>query len=85
MSVKDLAFSKFSAFASYSYPVTPLFTAMVSAMWFPDLNGYFSGLSADYSVAENVDCSLLWQHFDGNFSNFRTKLNLGFLRIKFSF
>jgi hypothetical protein len=85
MTVKDLAFSKFSAFASYSYPVTPLFTLSLSSMWFPDLKGYFTGFSADYSAAENVDCSLLWQHFDGNFGNNRTKLNLAFLRIKFSF
>lgn len=85
MSVKDLAFSKFSAFALYSYPVTPLFTMALSTMWFPDLKGYFAGLSADYSISENVDCSFLWQHFDGDFNDVRTKLNLGFLRIKLSF
>lgn len=86
MSVKDLAFSEFSAFGSYSYPVTPLFTCTASAMWFPDRKGYFSGLSADYSAAENIDVTLLWQHFAGEFgSGDRTKINLGFLRIKFSF
>ncbi|HLN56445.1 MAG TPA: hypothetical protein VK207_10655 [Bacteroidales bacterium] len=86
MSVKDIAFSRFTAFSSYSYPVTPLFTAAVSGMWFPDRKGYFTGLSADYSVAENVDLTLLWQHFKGDFgheSDYR--INLGFLRIKISF
>lgn len=86
MSVKDLAFSKFSAFGSYSYPITPLFTCTASAMWFPDREGYFSGLSADYSAAENIDVTLLWQHFDGKFgAGDRMKINLAFLRIKFSF
>lgn len=86
MSVKDLAFSKFSAFASYTYPITPLFNAGISGMWFPDREGFFTGLSADYSAAENIDLTLLWQHFNGVFDSAgRTKINLGFLRIKFSF
>jgi hypothetical protein len=86
MSVKDLAFSKFSAFASYSYPITPLFNSGISAMWFPGRDGFFTGVSADYSAAENIDVTLLWQHFNGVFgSGERTKINLGFLRIKFSF
>jgi hypothetical protein len=85
MSAKDLAFSKFTAFASYSYPITPLLTAGLSAMWFPDLKGYFSGLSADYSAAENIDLSLLWQRFEGEFGSARSTINIGFLRFKFSF
>lgn len=85
MTVKDLAFSEFSAFTAYSYPVTPLFTAGISAMWFPDLKGYFTGLSTDYSFAENVDFSLLWQRFNGTFGSERTKINIGFLRFKVSF
>jgi hypothetical protein len=86
MSVKDLAFSKFSAFASYSYPITPLFTAALSGMWFPDREGFFTGLSADYSASENIDFTVLWQHFDGVFgTGARTKINLAFLRIKYSF
>ncbi|HEX2921090.1 MAG TPA: hypothetical protein VHO50_07995 [Bacteroidales bacterium] len=86
MSVKDLAFSKFSAFASYTYPVIPLFSTSVSGMWFPDLTGFFTGISADYSVAENVDISALWQHFDGVFgSTGRGRMNVAFLRIRFSY
>ena len=33
-------------------------------MWFPDLKGYFAGPSIDYSLAENVDFSIFWQHFE---------------------
>lgn len=86
MSVKDIAFSKFTAFGSYSYPITPLFTTAVSGMWFPDRKGYFTGLSADYSVAENVDVTVLWQHFKGDFGQESGYMvNLVFLRIKISF
>ncbi len=86
MSVKDLAFSKFSAFSSYSYPITPLFNASVSGMWFPDREGFFTGLSVDLSASENIDFTVLWQHFDGVFgSGERTKINLAFLRVKYSF
>lgn len=85
LSVKDLAFSEFSAFAQYSYPLTPVFTAGVSSMWFPDLNGWFTGLSADYSLAENVDFSILWQHFSSTVQSEKLRINIAFLRVKFSF
>ncbi len=85
MSAKDLAFSRFSAFGQFTYPATPLFNLGLSAMWFPDLKGYFAGPSIDYSVAENVDISILWQHFDSRINNEVFRLNLGFLRIKLSF
>jgi hypothetical protein len=85
LSSKDLAFSRFSAFGQYSYPVTPLLNISVSAMWFPDLNGYFAGPSLDFSLAENVDFSLIWQHFDSQMASTITRINIGFLRLKYSF
>jgi len=85
MSAKDLAFSEFSAFLLFSYPVTPLLNTSVSVMWMPDLKGYFTGPSLDYSVAENIDLSVFWQHFKTNTGSSSTRINLGFLRVKFSF
>lgn len=85
MSTKELAFSKFSAFGSYSYPVTPLFNISLSGMWFPDLKGYYAGPSFDLSVAENVDLSIYWQHFESKVSEPATRINIGFLRAKISF
>jgi hypothetical protein len=85
LSTKDLAFSKFSMFGQYSYPVTPLLNLSLSAMWFPDMKGYFAGPSIDYSLAGNIDFSLIWQHFDSRSGNKRTWLNIGFLRVKISF
>ena len=85
MSTKDLAFSKFSAFGLFSYPVTPLLSISVSAMWFPDMMSYYAGPSLDYSFAENVDLSLIWQHFESRINEPRTRINMAFLRAKFSF
>jgi hypothetical protein len=85
MSTRNLAFSRFSSFGQFSYPVTPLFNLSVSSMWFPDLKGFFAGPSIDYSMAENVDFSIFWQHFESKINLVTSRLNLGFLRIKFSF
>jgi hypothetical protein len=85
ISAKDLAFSKFSSFGQFSYPFTPLLSASISGMWFPDLKGYFAGPSLDCSLAENVDFSLFWQHFESRKGGSSTRINLGFLRFKYSF
>jgi hypothetical protein len=85
MSTKDLAFSRFSSFGQFSYPVTPLLNLSISAMWFPDLKGYFAGPSMDYSLAENIDFSIFWQHFESKISLEKTRINMGFLRVKVSF
>jgi len=85
LSSKNLAFSKFSAFGQGTWAVTPLLNITLSAMWFPDLKGYFAGPSLDYSLAQNFDFSLLWQHFNAIMSGEKTRINLGFLRIKYSF
>jgi hypothetical protein len=85
MSTKDLAFSRFSAFGQFSYPVTPLFNVSASAMWFPDMKGYFAGSSIDYSLWQNVDFSLFWQHFYSKMNDSRIRMNIGFIRMKISF
>lgn len=85
LSAKDLAFSKFSAFGQFIWAANPLLNIGISAMWLPDLKGFFAGPSLDYSVAENLDCSVIWQHFNSMMGSTRTRINLAFLRIKFSF
>jgi len=85
LSAKDLAFSEFSAFGQFTWTATPLLNIGLSAMWFPDLKGYFTGPSIDYSMAENVDFSLIWQHFKGDLGGEKSKINLVFLRFKYSF
>jgi len=85
LSTKDLAFSVFSAFGQFTWAVTPLINITASAMWLPDLEGYFAGPSFAYSLAENLDFSLIWQHFDALMNGEKSKINLAFLRLKYSF
>ena len=85
LSSKDLAFSRFSAFGQFTWAATPLLNTSVSAMWFPDMKGYFAGPSVDYSLAENIDFSMIWQHFTSIMAGTKTRINIGFLRIKYSF
>jgi hypothetical protein len=85
LSAKDLAFSKFSAFGQFTWAVSPLINLTLAGMWFPDLDGFYAGPSFDYSVAEKVDFSLLWQYFNAEMGGIRTRMNLCFLRIKYSF
>ena len=85
LSAKDLAFSEFTAFGQFTWAASPLINIGVSAMWFPDLKGYFAGPSFDYSIAENVDFSLLWQHFRAEMSGSGTRINIAFLRFRYSF
>ena len=82
LSARELAFSEFSAFGQFSWAATPLLNLGLSAMWFPDLSGYFTGPSIDFSMAENVGFSLIWQHFRGEMSGIRSRINLVFLRFK---
>jgi hypothetical protein len=85
LSAKNIAFSRFSAFGEFTWAVTPLLNLTISSMWLPDLKGYFAGPSLDYSLAESLDFSLVWQHFDAIMTGDRTKINLGFIRLKYSF
>jgi hypothetical protein len=85
LSSRDLAYSRFSAFGHYVWSVAPLLNLSMSAMWFPDLNGWFAGPSLDYSLAENLDFSLIGQHFEISINGSGTFLNLVFLRVKYSF
>ena len=85
LSAKDLAFSGFSAFGSFTWAAGPLLNLTFSAMWLPDLKGYFAGPSLDYSLAENLDFSLIWQYFNAIMNDEKSRINLGFLRLKYSF
>jgi hypothetical protein len=84
-SSKDLAFSEFTAFGQFTWAATPLLNFTLAAMGFPDLEGYFAGPSMDYSLSENLDFSLIWQHFDVLMSEERTRINQVFLRLKYNF
>lgn len=85
LSAKDLAFSEFSLFASVQYPLTPLFNLGISSIIYPDIDGIFAGPTIDASLSENVDFSFFWQYFKADMAGEKIKLNLAFLRVKYSF
>jgi len=85
ITASQLAFSEFSAIGQLTYAPVPLLNISLSAIWYPDLKGYFANASIDFSMAENVDFSLIMQHFDNVISGEVTRINLGFVRIKYSF
>jgi hypothetical protein len=85
LSAKELAFSEFTAFGQFSWAVTPLARIGLAGMWFPDLKGFYAGPSFDYSLGENLDFSIIWQQFRGSLNAEKFRMNIGFLRLKYSF
>jgi hypothetical protein len=85
LTARQLAFSKFSAAAQVAWTPVPLLNISFAAIWFPDLDGFYAGPSVDFSLAENVDLTILWQHFNSTISELETRLNLGFMRFRYSF
>jgi len=85
LSAKDLAFSKFTTFGQFTWAATPLLNLGLSAMWFPDLHGYFTGPSVDYSLAQNIDFTFLLQHFNADMPGEKVNITLGFFRFRLSF
>jgi hypothetical protein len=85
LTARQLAFSKFSTAAQVAWTPLPLLNISLAAIWSPDLDGFYAGPSLDFSLAENTDFSLVWQHFSSTIAGMETRLNLGFLRIRYSF
>jgi hypothetical protein len=85
LTARQLAFSEFSAVGQISYSPVPLLNISLAAIWYPDLDGYFAGPTIDFSLAENVDFTFLWQHFDSVIAGEDVIINLGYIRIKYSF
>jgi len=91
LTVKQLAFTEHSLFASGSYQITPLFFASLSGMYFPKMKGYYIGPNLSYNILSNLDLAFYLQYFNveqesfitGN--NARQQITLWFLRLKWSF
>jgi len=91
LSVKNLAFTKYSAFAALSYPLNPLLQGTLAGMYFPKIEGFFAGPSLSYNLNDNIDLSVFLQYFTGKISPdpssdpAREDLTFGFLRLKWNF
>ena len=84
LSSKNLSLTRWSVMGMLSYPITPLLYGSVSAMYSPNDKSLFVGPTISYSLAENLDFSLVAQSF---FSDAAAggKGTFVFLRIKKSF
>ena len=91
LTVKQLAFTEHTLFASVSYQITPLFYASLSGMYFPKMKGYFIGPNLSYNILSNLDLAFFLQYFNVeqespiNGDKFRQRITLWFLRLKWSF
>lgn len=90
LSVKNLAFTKYSLFGAVSYPINPLIQGSLAGMYFPKLEGFFAGPSLSYSLNDNTDISLFFQHFSGKLDQApsdgeRQNLSICYLRLKWNF
>ncbi len=91
LSVKSLSFTKYNLFGQVAYQITPLLMGSISAIYYPDIKGYFIGPSFDYSFSDNLFASFVVQGFSGEienpFSLVKERLNATycFLRLKWNF
>jgi hypothetical protein len=90
LDVKNLGFTTWSFFASVSYPISPLLTGGFASIWYPEWKGFYLGPSVDLSLVNNLDLSLILQHFTAKFdqpggNGTRENNTFGFLRLKWSF
>jgi len=86
-SLRNLSFSRNNVFVAMDYPVTPLFNVSLSGMWMAELKGFFAGPTLLYSLKDNLDASLVIQHFnmepDGVTE--RVRYTQSFLKVMYSF
>ena len=86
ISARNPFLSGFSYFASVSYPVTPLLNCSLAAIISPENKVYILVPSLDYNLLQNMDISLLAQLMGYKIQPGQlATVNIGFLRIKYSF
>ena len=91
MTAKSLAFTEYSMVAQASYPITPLFSAGMGAMYFPKLNGYAFLPNLSLSLGDNLEMAMFMQSFTGKFPQANSQelekqnITMLFLRMKGNF
>ena len=85
-SAKNIFVPGVSVFASASYPVSPLFTASLSAMSLPGYDFIFAGPSVSYSLSDNSSL-MFTSYFFSELKEFNgyNRLYMFFLRYGYSF
>lgn len=82
---RSLSFSKYSIFASAAYPVTPLINASLSAMYYPELLGFFINPTVECSISSNLYLSAVAQYFYIDQQPTKINMSIIYLRLKLNF
>jgi len=85
LSAKNPFLDGFSAFAGVTYPFTPLFSGSVAVIGNPDKKLLILIPSLEYSLAQNLDFSLVAQHLPAIRNSGNTAISLVFLRFRYNF
>ena len=85
LSPKNLSFAQWNIFSQASYPFTPRLNGAVSAIYYPDKDGFYGGFSLEYSLLQNLDLSVFMQNFYVSSNPKDVECLLGFVRLKYSF
>lgn len=87
ISAKNMGLSRVSVLLAANYQLTPLWTAALSGMYFPEDKGFYFGPTFSFSMANNAQVSLVGQHFklSDNHNGAKQQMTMAFLRIKYSF
>lgn len=85
LSAKNPFLDGFSAFAGLTYPFTPLFTGSVAVIGNPEKKLLILIPSVEYSLAQNLDFSLVVQHLPAIKNSGNSVISLFFLRLRYNF
>ena len=86
ISAKSFTLARFSLFGNISYPITPLFTASLAAMFNPDDMSVFTGPTLNFSLTSNIEFMVTGQLFFGDpGTEFGDYGKLAYARLKWNF
>lgn len=86
LSAKRLSFAEYNCLLNASYTFHPLLNGSLALMAFPVINGFFINPSMQYSLSDNANLALFYQHFQGDLKNAGyEEFHLLALRLKMSF
>jgi hypothetical protein len=89
LSSKRLSVCDWSLFAQAACPVTSRLNVSLSGIYFADIKSFYAGFTADCSLAENLDLSVIGQLFSSPDASPSAadglRSGLSFVRLKYSF
>jgi len=85
MRADNIFFSKYALTASAMYPVSPILSTSLAGSYMPDMNAFYLSPNLTYSMATNLDISVLAQYFHIAQQNSSIESLAFFAQLKYSF